>query len=272
MSTADAKVLYGIEAGDTDWLRSLWPKMKQSLAYCIETWDPEHRGVLEEPHHNTYDIEFWGPDGMCSSFYLGALRAAALMAEALGEDAALYEELYSKGREYLETKLFDGEYFFQDTRWEGLKAEFAPAGSAEEVDLARTEGPKYQYGRGCLADGVLGAYMAAACGFGEILDAEKVNSHLLAVHRYNLKRDLSEHANTQRPAFGLGDEGGTLACTWPNGGKPSLPFPYSDEVWTGIEYQVAAHLMMVGHVAEALEIVRAARDRYDGRVRNPFDE
>ena len=30
--------------------------------------------------------------------------------------------------------------------------------------------------------------------------------------------------------------------------------------------------MMAGHVAEGLEIVRAVRDRYDGRVRNPFNE
>jgi hypothetical protein len=30
--------------------------------------------------------------------------------------------------------------------------------------------------------------------------------------------------------------------------------------------------MMLGHVTEGLEIVRAARDRYDGRVRDPFDE
>lgn len=51
-----------------------------------------------------------------------------------------------------------------------------------------------------------------------------------------------------------------------------MPFVYSNEVWTGIEYQVASHLMMTGHVAKGLKIVRAVRDRYDGRVRNPFDE
>ncbi|MBM4460766.1 MAG: hypothetical protein FJ011_23910, partial [Chloroflexi bacterium] len=56
--------------GDALWLHRIWPQVKQSLAYCIEVWDPEHRGVLVEPHHNTYDIEFWGPDGMCTSFYL----------------------------------------------------------------------------------------------------------------------------------------------------------------------------------------------------------
>jgi hypothetical protein len=30
--------------------------------------------------------------------------------------------------------------------------------------------------------------------------------------------------------------------------------------------------MMMGEVKKGLDIVRAARDRYDGRVRNPFDE
>ena len=53
----------------------LWPAAKRSLDYCIATWDPDHTGTLVEPHHNTYDIEFWGADGMCTSFYAGALAA-----------------------------------------------------------------------------------------------------------------------------------------------------------------------------------------------------
>jgi hypothetical protein len=70
----------------------------------------------------------------------------------------------------------------------------------------------------------------------------------------------------------MGNEGGLLLCTWPKGGELSLPFYFSYEVWTGIEYQVASHLMMMGHVEEGLEIVRILRSRYDGRVRNPFNE
>jgi hypothetical protein len=95
---------------------------------------------------------------------------------------------------------------------------------------------------------------------------------LLAVHRYNLKKDLSEHPNPQRPAYALGHEGGLLLCTWPKGGRLSLPFVYSDEVWTGIEYQVASHLLLTGNIPQGLEIVRLCRDRYDGRIRNPFNE
>jgi len=70
----------------------------------------------------------------------------------------------------------------------------------------------------------------------------------------------------------MGDDGGLLLCSWPRGGALSLPFVYSNEVWTGIEYQVASHLMFEGQVDEGLEIVRVCRDRYDGTVRNPFDE
>ena len=118
----------------------------------------------------------------------------------------------------------------------------------------------------------MGDWISRVCGLPDILDPQKITSHLLAVHKYNLKKDLSEHENPQRPAYALGNEGGLLLCSWPNGGKLSLPFVYSDEVWTGIEYQVAAHLMLMGRTEEGLEIVRIARDRYDGRVRNPFNE
>jgi hypothetical protein len=114
--------------------------------------------------------------------------------------------------------------------------------------------------------------MAEVCGLTDLLDPDHVRSHLLAVYAHNLRKDLSAHANPQRPSYAFGDDGGLLLCSWPNGGKPSLPFVYSDEVWTGIEYQVASHLMIMGCVNEGLDIVRAARDRYDGRKRNPFDE
>lgn len=265
--------------GDAKWLKSLYPMVKKSMDYCILTWDPRHHGVLEEPHHNTYDIEFWGPDGMCSSFYLGALSAMIAMGKFLKQDITRYQELFEKGKQYLETELYDGEYFFQKIQHAGLQAADPAADNnlesrmpKEAAAVLRKEGPKYQYGNGCLSDGVIGAWMARMCGLEDPLDPLKLESHLQAVHKYNLKKDLSDHANPQRPAFAMGKEGGLLLCTWPKGGKLSLPFVYSDEVWTGIEYQVASHLMLMGRVNEGLEIVRTCRDRYDGRIRNPFNE
>lgn len=266
-------------SGDTQWMKDLFPAVKKSLDYCIRTWDPLHKGYLEEPHHNTYDIEFWGPDGMCTSFYLGALTAFIEMGKELKQPVKEYTALLSKGKKYMETALFDGEYFIQKIQWEGLQApnpvdvmSFGGSYSEEALKLLKEEGPKYQYGTGCLSDGILGMWMASVCGLDEVLDNEKVRSHLVAVHKYNLKHDLIDHFNPQRPVYACGKDGGLLLCTWPKGGMLSLPFVYSNEVWTGIEYQVASHLMMKGEVEKGLDIVRECRERYDGRVRNPFNE
>jgi hypothetical protein len=268
-------------SGDSEWLKKMYPMVKVSMDYCIRTWDPRNKGLIEEPHHNTYDIEFWGPDGMCTSFYLGALTAMMQMGKFLNKDVSSYKKLYDSGRKFMETELYDGEYFYQKIQVTGLTAKsptdtsvksYGGDYSAEAKALLEKEGPKYQYGTGCLSDGVLGAWIARMCGLDEPLDIEKTKSHLIAVHKYNLKDNLSDHANPQRPSFAMGDEGGLLLCSWPKGGKLSLPFVYSDEVWTGIEYQAASHLMLMGKVNEALEIVRTCRNRYDGRTRNPFNE
>ena len=268
-------------SGDTDWLRKFWPKVRDSLGYCIEHWDPDRKGALAEPHHNTYDIEFWGPDGMCSSFYLAALRAAAEMGRALGEDTAEYERLAAAARELMEHELFNGEYFIQKIQWKGLRApdpaSVSQAGinmnySPEAKVLLEKEGPKYQYGSGCLSDGILGEWMAWTAGLTPGVEPGKVESHVAAVHRHNFRHDLSKHVNPERPAYAFNHEAGLLLCTWPRGGALTLPFVYSDEVWTGIEYHVAAHLVSFGHVREGLEIVRACRGRYEGKIRNPFSE
>jgi uncharacterized protein (DUF608 family) len=265
--------------GNSDWLRTIYPAVKQSMDYCIGVWDPDRIGAVEEPHHNTYDIEFWGPNGMINSFYSGALQAVCLMGRALGDDVSGYETLLSASRAYMESRLFDGEYFIQDIRWKDLRTpdptkaqSFHTQYSPEAVEILEKEGPKYQYGTGCLSDGVLGSWMSLVCAMPEVIGKEKIKSHLTSVHKYNLKKDLSNHANPQRPTFALGRDGGLLLCSWPKGGKPQLPFVYSDEVWTGIEYQVASHLMFEGEVEKGLEIVRTCRERYDGRVRNPFNE
>ena len=83
-------------SGDTAWLRRWWPKIRASLDYCIRTWDPRREGLLEEPHINTYDIQFWGADSMCMSLYAGALKAAVLMGTGLGENVDAYSMLLTK--------------------------------------------------------------------------------------------------------------------------------------------------------------------------------
>jgi hypothetical protein len=186
----------------------------------------------------------------------------------------------AKGKSYLETDLYNGEYFYQKIMTDGLNAKFTPLKETESGEgyqkissAINHQGPRCQYGTGCLSDGVVGLWMAQMCGLrGEVVDAAKVRSHLGAVYKYNMKHDLSDFANPQRPNYALGHEGGLLICTWPKGDEQIIPFDYSNEVFTGVEYYVAGFMIANGMVKEGLDIVRTCRDRYDGRVRNPFDE
>ena len=151
----------------------MYPLAKRSIDYGIRTWDPDHKGALFEPHHNTYDIEFWGAEPMCTSIYIGALSAMAQMAKAVGEpaDAELYGGLARKSAEYMDEHLFNGEYYEQKVQYQGLRdRSFAEKvaqvneTSSEMQRLLKREGPKYQYGSGCLSDGVIGVWMARMYG------------------------------------------------------------------------------------------------------------
>ena len=268
-------------SGDTAWMRALWPKIRLSLDYCIRTWDPKFRGWIEEPHLNTYDVQFYGADSLCTGLYIGALKAATLMGEALGDIVDKYAELLNKGIRRMEVDLFNGEYFIQKVEWRDLQTPFPSPNasiswmmpvSPEAQALVQAEGPSYQYGGGCLSDGVFGPWLSHFAGLGHVLNAGKVEDHLKAVYRYNFKKDLADYARVGQSFYATGDEAGLLVCTWPKGRRPTLPFIHADKIWTGVEYQVAAHLIVFGLVEEGLNVVRAARRRYDGRVRNPFAE
>jgi len=123
---------------------------------------------------------------------------------ALGRDTQ-YSALSIKCADRLQL-LFNGEYFIQNANWRELRSS-SPRVDADSpaypefLELAKAEGPPYQYGSGCLSDGLLGAWFGLVCGLGDLMDLEKVESHLLAVHRNNFKRSLFRHANTKRPHF-----------------------------------------------------------------------
>ena len=156
------------------------------MDYCIKTWDPREQGVIEEPHHNTYDIEFWGPDGMHRSFYDRCIECNDCYGQFIRKMLTNTRKLADDWKKMIETKLYDGEYFIQKIKVDGLNAKnpttaksFGGEYSKEATDLLEKEGPKYQYGNGCLSDGVLGAWIARMCGLNDSIDSAKIKSHLL---------------------------------------------------------------------------------------------
>lgn len=238
---------------DREWLEQVWPGVKRSIDFASAHWDTDSDGVLDGRQHNTYDIEFYGPNPLCGIYYLAGLRAVEELALVMDEPdlARRCREVFDRGSRRLDELLWNGEYFVQR--------------------LPDVDAHKYQHGLGCLADQLLGELHARILGLGNTVPREHVQPALMAIFRHNFKRDFTNHVNTQR-TYILNDEAGLTLCTWPNGGEPRLPFPYSDEVWTGIEYQVAAHMIYEGWLLEGLEIVKAVRERHDGVRRSPWNE
>ena len=262
--------------GDDEWLKNLWHKIKKSVDYAFKKWDFDKDGVMEGIQHNTYDINFWGPNTMCGSFYLGALRAAEEMAKHLGDDksAEFYHKLFENGSKWSDENLFNGEYFIQKVNVEAADGKGLPKKLAQD-DWWRgptVDGyPKYQYGKGCLTDQLLGQLFAEITDLGDLYKSSNINKTVDSIFKYNFKKDFFDHPNVQR-IYALDDESGTVLCSWPKGEKERFPFPYSEEVWTGIEYAIAALLAYRGKTEKALKIVKAVRERYNGVKWNPFDE
>ncbi|MGH9696522.1 MAG: GH116 family glycosyl hydrolase, partial [Bryobacteraceae bacterium] len=260
-------------SGDTEWLRGHWPKIQRALsfAWIPGGWDPNRDGVMEGVQHNTYDVEFYGPNPLCGVYYLGALRAAEEMARTLGDTAAAadYRRIFEKGRAWIDANLFNGEYYIQKIR-SIPKDQIAPT-TVGDMGADRPEAPEFQLGDGCLADQLIGQYLADLAGLGPLLDPAKIRKTLESIHKYNYRANLFDHDSVQR-VYALNDEPAILVCDYGKGARPKIPFPYYAEAWTGIEYLVAAQFIHAGMLREGLETIEDVRWRFDGERRNPWDE
>jgi uncharacterized protein (DUF608 family) len=239
--------------GDDAFIKEMWPKAKLALEYAFNYWDLDKDGLLDGQQHNTYDIEFYGITSMINTIFFAALRAGEEISLYLedSKSAEKYAEIRERGAKKLDSLTFNGEYYEQ---------------ALENIDEY-----KYQYGKGCLADQLLGQQLAHVCDLGYLLDEGNVKKAVRSIYKYDFLEDFSGFNNLQR-TYAINHDGGLLLCSWPRGGRPGIPFVYCDEVWTGIEYQVASHLIYEGFVAEGLKIVETCRKRHDGYERSPWNE
>jgi uncharacterized protein (DUF608 family) len=240
---------------DDSWLRAYWPNVRRAVEYLIARdaagSGGEASGILQDEQWNTYDEALHGVTSFLSGYYLAALRAGEEWALQVGERASAdrFRAVFEKGRENLQKLCWNGEYFEQKLD-----------------DYLKRPG---EVGPGCMSDQLIGQWWAHQLGLGYLLPRERVQSALRAVFRHNWKPDLTGWRHAPRAFAGAADRG-LIICTWPRGGRPDHVMLYSDEVWTGIEYQVAAHLIYEGMIEEAFAIIKGARDRYDGRPRPPI--
>ena len=250
-------------SGDDAWLARHWPKVREALAFAWKRWDRDEDGVMEDWQHNTMDVNYIGPNPACNFWYLGALRAGAEMARAMGDAAFSRKcaDLAERGAKWMDAHLFNGEYYDHLI--------YDPATRRPLADGVPP--PDYQIGPGCMADQLIGQVTAFAAGFGPLADGANIDRTLGAIMKYNYVADFGSVVNYFR-SYAFPGEAGLVNTAWPHGGEPAFPYPYYAEAWTGIEYGAASAMAWRGRLADAERVVRAVRDRYEGRRRNPFSE
>lgn len=248
----------------SDFLHRNWPNIRQSIQYMMDI-DLDLDGILEGAQPNTLDAAWYGKISFISSLYLSALKAGELMALEMKDEvfARKCQKILETGAKSIE-QLFNGEYFIQ------------------------LEDPEHQdvigVGKGCYIDQIFGQTWAHWLNMGHLFDKEKQLSALRSLWRYNFVPDVGPFRRHFKAGrwYAMAGDGGLLMCTWPKGGKrdqweDQWQFMYFNECMSGFEWQAAAHMIYESQadpdlLTYGLAISRAIHDRYDARLRNPYNE
>jgi uncharacterized protein (DUF608 family) len=238
---------------DPGWLERAWPQVKKAMHHVMTVHDSDGDGVIKGEQPNTYDISIYGPNTFIGTLYLAALRASEEMALLQNDPdlAAHYRKRFEQGQIGYDDLLWNGEFWIQI---------YDPE-----------KNPEQNYGKGCHSDHLLGQWWAYVLDLGPVLPPERLRQAVQSIIQYNFRENFYGHKQVPR-IYASDDEAGLLICSWPHGGRPAVPTLYSDEIWTGIEYEVAALCLYSGLTEEALALLRAVRHRYNGERRNPWND
>jgi uncharacterized protein (DUF608 family) len=247
---------------DDAFLRRVYSSVKKAMNYLTTNYDADRDGVLTGGQHNTLDAEWYGKITWLSLHYTGALRATAAMADEMGDRqyAERCRQLADRGRRYIETKLFNGEYFFH------------------EGDPQNPKSPGVY--NGLEYSQLLGQSWAYQVGLGQILDRTKVSTHLNSLWKYNFSTDVGPFREEYKNGrwYAMPGEGGIIACTWPHGGDEALKLGhqhfagYLNECQPGYEWAATSLMMWHDMPYHALAHTRTMHERYHGAKRNPWNE
>lgn len=219
-----------IWTGDRQYLDEMWPHAHAAME-ASRALDRNGDFVIDD-HGIDQSYDGWEMEG--ASAYVGLIntvgyRAAARMAAVYGQTdlASQYNQLATLGAASLNRLLWNGEYF--DLYY----------------DIATDD-----RNTGCMADQVNGAWFADMVDLNGFLPAERVNSALDSIYKYNRGSDHIRNG------------------TWRHGG-PTGGGQWS-AVWSGTEGMLASHMIYQGRVDEGLWVAKAVYDRYakDGRTWN----
>lgn len=205
------------------YLRAMYPACKVLIERTAE-WDKDGDGLIENSNapDQTYDIwKMDGPSAYCAGLWLSSLHCMTVMANLLDkpEDCIQFCDLLERGKKSFEEKLWQGSFYRFDTTAAGKET--------------------------IMADQLCGHWYLRLCGFDyDIFPKENVRKALRTIYENNVK------------GFNGGRMGAVNGFIYKEGGKGGAVDTtslQSMEVWTGVNYGLAATMIMEGMFEEAFE-------------------
>lgn len=265
--------------GDRSLLESLWNVIKEAIEVILRVHDPVGLKLLyhytpagyEAIHQSiAYRLGFaerfgrflsyaaagytfypisvqtfdaWSLLGITSFtgvLWLAALKAIEKAAEIVGDNeySEHVKRIFGEGKENLVKYLWNGEYL--DLWYDPISGKRDKGCSASQLD------------------GQL--YLTLLLDLGYLLDRDKTLKILQSIFKYNFAEEEGllngVYPGRPRPAF---------AGDMPLPNDTGLKYTVGSQIdtpWTGIEFEVAAHMINEGMVEEAFKILKAIHERY----------
>jgi non-lysosomal glucosylceramidase len=240
---------------DIDFLVECWPAVVETLAYSKQ-FDTDGDGLIENSGAPDQTFDDWRLEGIsayCGGLWLGALSGAIAIGEILQSHnkapgnivilLAQYRRWWQHGRAAYQKQLWNGSYYRLDT------------GSGSDV---------------VMADQLCGQFCTSTMGLPDVVDAEFVAPTLDAIYdacfvKFNqytaqLGPQNQKFEGAQTGHFSAAELGMNIGCAngvRPDGSPQNPDDTHQLEVWTGINFGLAAFFAHAGKKAEAMEITEA---------------
>ncbi|MGC1218139.1 MAG: GH116 family glycosyl hydrolase [Phormidesmis sp.] len=240
---------------DIDFLEECWPAVVETLRYT-KLFDTDGDGLIENsgaPDQTFDDWRLQGISAYCGGLWIAALSAAIAMGEILQQHGRVkgtivivlsqYRRWWQHGRAAYQKQLWNGSYYQLDT------------GSGSDV---------------VMADQLCGQFCTATMGLPDVVDPEYVKPTLAAIYdacfvKFNqyaarLGPQNQKFEGAQVGHFSAAELGIAIGCAngvRPDGSPQNPDDTHQLEVWTGINFGLAAFFAHEGQSAIALEITEA---------------
>ena len=248
---------------DVEFLQECWSSIVKTLAY-LKTFDKDGDGIPENtgaPDQTFDDWRLQGVSAYCGGLWLAALQAAIAIGDILADseqESCNYTETIDSYKNWLQSS----QIVYQEKLWNG---QYYRLDSESNSDVVMT-------------DQLCGQFYSRLLGLPDIVPVECAESTLKTVYdacfiKFNNYLQTSKQfklstTDIQNPTNSPNDP--TLCSQNPttsfigaaNGvkldGNPENPnATHPLEVWTGINFGVAAFMLQLGMKAEAFEIAQA---------------